>query len=69
MTSWMPGASSMALIRVTSVAEAPREGVGIRWVLPATVSPRYVPAEDRQGVGRPPAVSGIREMGVRKVNG
>lgn len=44
-----------ALIRITTVAEAPREGDGIRWVLPTTVSPRYAPAEDRQGVGRPPA--------------
>ena len=30
------------------------EGADLRFTLPTTVSPRYAPAEDRAGVGRPP---------------
>ena len=44
-----------ALIRITTVAELAAEGDAIRFTLPTTVSPRYAPAEDRSGVGRPPA--------------
>jgi hypothetical protein len=43
------------LIRIRYVAEASLEGDAIRFALPTTVSPRYAPAEDRVGVGRPPA--------------
>jgi hypothetical protein len=48
-----PGAE--VAIRIRYVAEATLEGDAIRFALPTTVSPRYAPAEDRAGVGRPPA--------------
>ncbi len=48
-----PGAE--AQIELTYVTELPYEGESIRFTLPTTVSPRYAPAEDQGGVGRPPA--------------
>src|SRR5262245_14676724 len=42
-------------VRITTVAELPLEGDDVRFVVPTTVSPRYAPAKDRVGVGRPPA--------------
>jgi hypothetical protein len=48
-----PGAE--VAIRVTYVTEVPMDGAALRFTLPTTVSPRYAPAEDRVGVGRPPA--------------
>jgi hypothetical protein len=43
------------LIKITYVTELGFEGDALRFVLPTTVSPRYAPAEDRTGLGRPPA--------------
>jgi hypothetical protein len=43
------------LVRLSYVTELERQGRGLRFVLPTTVSPRYAPAEDRVGVGRTPA--------------
>jgi hypothetical protein len=43
------------VLRITTVAELALEGDAIRFVLPTTISPRYAPAEDRRGVGIPPA--------------
>ncbi len=37
------------------VAELPREGEAVRFMLPATVAPRYAPAADRRGVSPTPA--------------
>jgi Ca-activated chloride channel family protein len=42
-------------VRITYVSELEAEGEDLRFTLPTTVSPRYAPAEDRVGVGRPPA--------------
>ena len=41
------------LLKLTYVTELPVAGGSVRFVLPTTVSPRYAPAEDRIGVGRP----------------
>lgn len=42
-----------ATVRLTYVAEVAAADRGLRFVLPTTVSPRYAPAEDHKGVGRP----------------
>ena len=59
-----PGAE--AVVRVTTVAELSMEGDAIRVTIPTTISPRYAPAVDRQGVGEseaervsPPFVSQV----------
>jgi Ca-activated chloride channel family protein len=44
-------------IELTYVAELTFEGDAIRFTLPTTVSPRYAPAEDQRGVGRPSAAA------------
>jgi Ca-activated chloride channel family protein len=41
------------LVRITYVTELGVEGRRLRFTIPTTVSPRYAPAEDRQGTGRP----------------
>src|SRR5262245_18422054 len=41
------------LLKLTYVAELSIESGTIRFAIPTTVSPRYAPAEDRAGVGRP----------------
>src|SRR5262249_3690709 len=43
------------LLKLTYVAELAIEGGCIRFSLPTTVSPRYAPAVDRVGIGRPDA--------------
>ena len=43
------------LLRITYVAELVAEGNAVRFTLPTTVAPRYAPAADRAGVGRPDA--------------
>src|SRR5262245_44870246 len=43
------------LLRIVYVTELAVEGGGVRFTLPTTVSPRYAPAQDRAGVGRPDA--------------
>ena len=43
------------LLRITYVAELVAEGNAVRFTLPTTVAPRYAPAADRVGVGRPDA--------------
>lgn len=48
-----PGAT--VSVAVTYVSTLTAEGAAARFLLPTTVSPRYAPAEDRQGVGRTPA--------------
>ena len=48
-----PGAA--VELAVTYVTELAAEGEAIRFTLPTTVSPRYAPAEDQQGVGPTPA--------------
>lgn len=40
------------VVKITTVSELSAEGDALRFVLPATVAPRYAPAEDRRGVGR-----------------
>lgn len=40
-------------LRLTYVTELNVQGGRVRFALPTTVSPRYAPAEDRRGVGRP----------------
>jgi Ca-activated chloride channel family protein len=42
-------------VRITYVAELTVEGDALHFRLPTTVSPRYAPAQDRQGVGQPPS--------------
>jgi hypothetical protein len=44
-----------ALLKITYVTELAVEGESIRFTLPTTVAPRYAPARDRTGVGRPDA--------------
>jgi Ca-activated chloride channel family protein len=44
-----------ALLKVTYVSELDVQGGALRFVVPTTVSPRYAPASDRVGVGRPDA--------------
>lgn len=44
-----------ALLKITYVAELPVDSGSARFVIPTTVSPRYAPAEDQRGVGRPDA--------------
>jgi Ca-activated chloride channel family protein len=46
-----------ARIELTYVSELAFEGDSIRFTLPTTVSPRYAPAEDHAGIGRPPAAA------------
>jgi Ca-activated chloride channel family protein len=41
------------LLKLTYVSELPVADGSIRFVVPMTVSPRYAPAEDQKGVGRP----------------
>lgn len=41
------------LVKLTYVTELAVAGRGLRFSIPTTVSPRYAPAEDRAGVGRP----------------
>ena len=43
------------LLKLTYVAELATDPTGLRFAIPTTVSPRYAPAEDRTGVGRPDA--------------
>ena len=42
-------------LSVTYVTELAAEGEAVRFTLPTTVSPRYAPAADKQGVGPTPA--------------
>ena len=44
-----------ALLKITYVSELDVQGGALRFVVPTTVSPRYAPAADRVGVGRPDA--------------
>jgi hypothetical protein len=44
-----------AVVKVTYVAELTVTDGRLRFVVPTTVSPRYAPAEDQTGVGRPDA--------------
>jgi hypothetical protein len=41
------------LLKLTYVTELTVDGSSLRFSIPTTVSPRYAPAEDRVGVGRP----------------
>ena len=41
------------LLKLTYVTELTVDGHGLRFSIPTTVSPRYAPAEDQRGVGRP----------------
>jgi hypothetical protein len=41
------------LLKLTYVTELTVAGNGLRFSIPTTVSPRYAPAEDERGVGRP----------------
>ena len=41
------------LLKLTYVRELSVEGTGLRFSIPTTVSPRYAPAADQRGVGRP----------------
>ena len=41
------------LLKLTYVTELSIDGGAVRFAIPTTVSPRYAPAEDRVGVGRP----------------
>src|SRR5262245_22445503 len=43
------------LVRLTYVTELAVAGSGLRFSIPTTVSPRFAPAEDQRGVGRPDA--------------
>ena len=43
------------LLKLTYVTELTIAGSGLRFSIPTTVSPRYAPAEDHRGVGRPDA--------------
>jgi Ca-activated chloride channel family protein len=43
------------LVKLTYVTELDVAGESLRFVIPTTVSPRYAPAEDHRGVGRPDA--------------
>ena len=43
------------LVKLTYVTELVVSDGGLRFSIPTTVSPRYAPAEDRAGVGRPDA--------------
>jgi Ca-activated chloride channel family protein len=43
------------LLKLTYVTELTLEGATLRFSIPTTVSPRYAPAEDMRGVGRPDA--------------
>jgi Ca-activated chloride channel family protein len=42
-----------AVLKLTYVSELPVADGNIRFVVPTTVSPRYAPAEDQKGIGRP----------------
>ena len=41
------------LVRITYVTELPVSAGRLRFTLPTTIAPKYAPAEDRRGVGRP----------------
>jgi Ca-activated chloride channel homolog len=41
------------LLKLTYVTELSVAGKGLRFSIPTTVSPRYAPADDQRGVGRP----------------
>ena len=43
------------LLKLTYVTELTVAGSGLRFSIPTTVSPRYAPADDHRGVGRPDA--------------
>jgi Ca-activated chloride channel homolog len=43
------------LLKVTYVSELTVDGGAVRLVIPTTISPRYAPAQDHTGVGRPDA--------------
>ena len=45
------------LLKVTYVTELTVAGKGLRFSIPTTVSPRYAPAADHRGVGRPDSVT------------
>jgi Ca-activated chloride channel homolog len=49
--SILPG--STVQLELTYVTELTFEGDALRFTLPTTVAPRYAPAEDRVGIGRP----------------
>jgi hypothetical protein len=49
----LPGTEAM--LRLTYVTELGVDGRDARLVVPTTVSPRYAPAPDRRGIGRPDA--------------
>lgn len=46
---------SIVELSITYVTELAAEGDAVRFTLPTTVSPRYAPAADRQGMGQTPA--------------
>lgn len=46
-----------AQIKITYVTELALDGDAIRFTVPTTVAPRYAPAPDRVGVGRPDAAT------------
>ena len=48
---------SEVVLSITYVTELAAEGTGARFTLPTTVSPRYAPAHDREGVGPTPTWS------------
>ena len=43
------------LVRITYVTELPVDDGRLRFTLPTTIAPKYAPAEDQRGVGRPEA--------------
>ena len=43
------------LVRITYVTELPVDDGRFRFTLPTTIAPKYAPAEDQRGVGRPEA--------------
>ena len=45
------------LLKVTYVSELTVDGGALRLVIPTTLSPRYAPAQDHTGVGRPDAAT------------
>jgi Ca-activated chloride channel family protein len=45
------------LLKLTYVTELAVHGAGLRFTIPTTVSPRYAPASDQRGVGRPDSVT------------
>ena len=43
------------MVKLTYVTELTVNDGSLRFAIPTTVSPRYAPAEDRTGTGRPPS--------------